>query len=191
MGKVFQIGFNKCGTRSISRFFNQNGVRTAHWCEGKIALDLEAAQRGGHSPLKPWPRATVFCDMEYIDYEVHIQAFREVAYLDRCFPDARFILNTRNVDDWLASRSRHGRGLYMQKAMALLGTNSPDKVREHWYMDWNSHHKTVHDYFFDQPDKLLVFDIDCETVDTLVSFFSDQFTLDPAKWVHVGKTPRC
>ena len=29
--KIFQIGFNKCGTKSLSDFFSNNGYLSVHW----------------------------------------------------------------------------------------------------------------------------------------------------------------
>jgi len=38
--KIFQIGFNKCGTTSIHQFLLNNGIRSVHWEGGKIADEI-------------------------------------------------------------------------------------------------------------------------------------------------------
>lgn len=88
--KIFCIGFNKTGTSSLHLFFQRAGIRSIH-------DDL-------------WPRVTylpagkqllekfdAYSDGEQCD-------FRQ---LKSWFPDAAFILNTRDDRDWLTSRIKH------------------------------------------------------------------------------------
>ena len=37
---IFQIGFNKCGTRSLYHFFKDNGIPSIHYDGGKIAKSM-------------------------------------------------------------------------------------------------------------------------------------------------------
>ena len=37
MTKIFQIGFNRCGTGSLYNFFKENGFISIHWDSGEIA----------------------------------------------------------------------------------------------------------------------------------------------------------
>ena len=39
--KIFQIGFNKCGTRSITQLFHDSNVRSIHWDEGRLAIKMK------------------------------------------------------------------------------------------------------------------------------------------------------
>ena len=46
--KIFQIGFNKCATRAISRFFHRHNLTTADWAKGELAQDIvRCAERHG------------------------------------------------------------------------------------------------------------------------------------------------
>ena len=38
--RVFQIGFNKCGTRSLFKFFKKNGIESIHYDKGNIAISM-------------------------------------------------------------------------------------------------------------------------------------------------------
>ena len=38
--RVFQIGFNKCGTRTLFKFFQKNNVPSVHYDGGQIAGSL-------------------------------------------------------------------------------------------------------------------------------------------------------
>lgn len=38
--KVFQIGFNKCGTTLIARLFQMNGYPAVHGAKGALAEDI-------------------------------------------------------------------------------------------------------------------------------------------------------
>ena len=40
--RIFQIGFNKCGTRSLANFLNGNGIPTAHFRRGNLARALNS-----------------------------------------------------------------------------------------------------------------------------------------------------
>jgi hypothetical protein len=40
--KIFQIGFNKCGTSTIHHYLRANGVRSVHWDDGRLAQRMFA-----------------------------------------------------------------------------------------------------------------------------------------------------
>ena len=46
------------------------------------------------------------------------EGFRHFEYLHKLFPEAKFILNTRNVEDWLFSRLDHNNGKYLANISA-------------------------------------------------------------------------
>ena len=41
MGKIFQIGFNKCGTTSIHRMLVANGINSVHWDKGRLSKSIK------------------------------------------------------------------------------------------------------------------------------------------------------
>ena len=40
MIKIFQIGFNKCATVSLHKFFESNGLKSIHWDKGRLAKTI-------------------------------------------------------------------------------------------------------------------------------------------------------
>lgn len=64
--KIFQIGFNKCGTRSISTFFKRHVLRTTDWAHGDLAKSIKSDVEAGQPPLGQWTETDVFSDMEYV-----------------------------------------------------------------------------------------------------------------------------
>lgn len=108
--KFFQIGFNKCGTTFIARLFDLNRIPAAHWLEGALADDIAYAKLSGTRPLARWADdITAFTDMEsvrFLNMPV-IEAFKDYALLDAHYPGSVFLLNTRRVEDWIASRYPH------------------------------------------------------------------------------------
>ena len=45
--KIFQIGFNKCGTKTLHHYFSRNGIRSVHWDEGRLAQRMFANLASG------------------------------------------------------------------------------------------------------------------------------------------------
>ncbi|RJE80900.1 hypothetical protein DWB67_04685 [Paracoccus sp. JM45] len=139
--KFFQIGFNKCGTTFIAKLFDLNGIPAVHWAEGALADDIAYSRLAGRAPLQPWAENTVaFTDMESVRFlnMPIIEAFKEYAFLDASFPDAVFLLNTRNVDDWVASRYMHWGGSYARSYAANLGVPLAD-LADIWTREWHAH----------------------------------------------------
>lgn len=71
--KVFQIGFNRCGTTSIAYFFEKNGYRVVHGGARSLgrprtlAVKIELARREGKPLLHYVGEYDVYTDMEKIN----------------------------------------------------------------------------------------------------------------------------
>ncbi|KGJ03511.1 Glycosyl transferase family 90 [Paracoccus halophilus] len=160
--KVFQIGFNKCGTKFLTELFQMNGLPGLHWLGGRLAEDIAYSKAVGRPPLQPWIDQTVlFTDME----SVHrygapmLEGFKEYEFLDRACPGAIFVLNTRNVYDWINSRYMHQGGEYAHFHATHVGVSLPD-LAEIWYADWERHLAGCRAYFKGRPEFV---DIDIDT----------------------------
>ena len=186
--KIFQVGFNKCGTRTLADCFHRSGYRAAHRKKGKLADDIMAAKAAGQKPLSNWGNTVLFTDLEKITPTEQIEAYREFEFLDESYPDAYFLLNTRRVDDWLTSRLRHWNGTYFRDYMKHYGTRDPMAVLQRWKDDWVDHLAAVRSYFADRPGKLIEFDLDTDTATDLAARFEGILTLNPKKWGHRGRT---
>ena len=128
--RIFQIGFNRCGTTTLIRFFQANNLKCLHWGRGSIAAGIEAARLEGKPLLSYVDGYFAYGDMEFVEVESEskkllkkkpfrrlyknlpkdnltpIYAFENFRELDKQYPGSKFILNTRNVEDWINSRIR-------------------------------------------------------------------------------------
>lgn len=159
--KFFQIGFNKCGTTFIARLFHMNAIPAAHWLEGALAEDIAWSKLAGRRPLRKWAADTVaFTDMESVRYlnMPAVEAFKEYAFLDRSFPGSVFLLNTRRIEDWIASRYMHRGGTYARAWAQILGVGLAD-LADIWAEDWQAHLAGCRAYFADRPEFIQI-DID-------------------------------
>ena len=104
--KVFCIGLNKTGTRSLHDALEMLGLRSIHWGGSELA---EAVRRGpairdaveralveGRPLLDDLDDADAYSDILELSVKFDV--------LDRQYPGSKFILTTRDLDDWLASR---------------------------------------------------------------------------------------
>ena len=157
--KIFQIGFNKCGTTSIHQFLLNNGINSIHWEGGKIADEIIKNQ-STKNPLGIYSNFEAFTDFEnpYKNYYPHLRHYK---LLDEKYPNSIFILNTRNVDDWIRSRMNHispngEKYVDMFRRVNKIETN--EKVIEIWRKEWDEHISSVNEYFKNY-DKFICFEI--------------------------------
>lgn len=192
--RIIQIGFNRCGTRTLARWFGACGYRAAHWGKGRLARDVAAAEAAGRAPFAAWPDYVFFSDLEAVDYEAGavIEAYKRFAFLDAACPDALFLLNTRRMEDWLFSRARHRAGRYIRCYAAHYGLHDPRAVLDRWAADWDAHLAAVRAHFADRPGKLIAFDLDREGPEDLAARLPLHDRLDPALWnaLGQGQTPK-
>ena len=171
MRKVFQIGFNKCGTTSFHILFERSGYRSIHWDEGRLARSI-LANADAHRPLlEGYESYTCFLDMEWLtDTTVVAIYLTHYQQLDREYPGSRFILNTRNCDTWIASRLRHKN---FANRFQRIHRQTTGDVIETWKSEWIRHHADVKAYFAQRPESLLIYDIDKDRIDKLRAFLPE------------------
>lgn len=186
-GKVFLVGFNKCGTTSFHSLFQDSGYASVHWDGGLLAQRIQENYKAGRALLSGYEQFTVFSDMEYLSSSIWIAAYLTYyKMLDVQYPESRFILNTRNIEAWILSRCRHGSLVARFQKLQLC---SESEVLDGWRKTWHSHHHDVTQYFAGRPDKLLVFDIDSDSLDKLKAFLPE-FKFKPAAFPRKNVTRR-
>ena len=181
--KIFIIGFNKTGTRSLDSYFNKNSIPSIHWDYNKLARQIKYNYEKGYNILYGYDHYTVFSDMEdaynlnyaYVDY------FKE---FDKEYPNSKFILNIRDVDNWIKSRNNHKN--YTEKIANKLNI-SKQELNNIWKNEFYNHKNNVINYFYDKPDKLLIFDIEKDSIQKINDFFPE-LHLDSTYYIHKGKT---
>ena len=165
--KIFQIGFNKCGTTSLHTCFMENGVASIHWDRGKLAQRMDRNHKKGRPLLEGYEDYLFYADMEYApELYPHIRLYKQ---LDREYPASRFILNLRDKKAWLLSRCRtYDYVESFQKKYRIRAS----EVLEMWSEQWDSHFMDVRSYFAGRKD-FLEFDVERDNADKLIRFLPE------------------
>ena len=183
--QVFIIGYNKTGTMTLHYFFQNNNIKSIHWDQGRIARKMKKNYKNKEPLLKDYPDYYVFSDLE--DYKklnyANEDYFKELYYQ---YPNSKFILNIRDVQNWIKSRNRHENSYYVIELCKLYGINK-DTLNKKWITDFNTHYKCVTEFFKNKTDKLLIFDIEKDSVDKIIKFLPE-YNLDKKHYTHENKT---
>ena len=125
-------------------------------------------------------------DVENLNY-AHVEYFKEFY---KMYPNSKFILNIRNVDNWIKSRCNHNFNngfkinyLEMVKSQSNL---TSEQVIEKWKNDFNNHVNNVIEYFSDKKNKLIVFDIEKDSIDKIINFLPE-LELNDKYFYHLNK----
>ncbi len=191
MKRVVQIGFHRCGTRSLAKLFRQSGYSAAHWRvdrkkgQSNLARMMKKNLDTGRKPLHRFERFVFLSDMECFEDGKIWSGFLRFREIDAAYPGTKFLLNTRNKDDWLVSRLHHRR--YAQRFIEAHGLSGTEECLSVWSQDWDRHLADVRGYFTQRPDDLVAFNIDTDTVHDLIVQLPD-FDLKAGAWDHLGQT---
>lgn len=165
--KVFLIGFNKCGNTSFTTAFKQSHIKSIQWDRGRLAQSFLKNKNTGLDPLSDYKQYQFYSDMIHLDYEIVYEAFLDFEYLYEYYPDAYYILNTRNMSDWIISRVNHPK--FLERYKSVLNTNDNDVVFEFWIEQWSNHHTSVRQ-FFKGNEKFMEYDINLNDFQELKDF---------------------
>jgi hypothetical protein len=184
INKIFQIGFNKCATCSLHTLFSEHTdprLQSIHWDRNKLASEIIYNINNNISNiLGTYEKYDFISDMEYADMNSIILVHKEYfVNLDRAYPNSKFILNVRPIDNWIQSRLKHRQEVeesYIKMYKNVFSKNT-EEIIELWKRDWHDHIKNIKNYFFDRPNDLLIFDIENDNFNKLTNFFhSIKFT---------------
>lgn len=212
---IFQIGFNKCGTTSMHALFWKSGYKSFHWENGQLARVI-IENLASKDILKGYPRNSFFNDMEESSANECILCQYFFKEFFETYPDSKFILNIRDKDKWIKSRFNHtisgderrwrfgdyDMPAYAKDSMFEIGdklninfrkhvntdcSDGPELLKKIWSYQWDSHINAVKDFFAKSPERLLIFDIERDSIDKFIEFFKD-IDLDKNKWEQNNKT---
>lgn len=187
--RIFQIGYNKCGTRSLYRFLQRSGIASAHFNRGLLADAMAENIKAGRKPLTGnVDRYVAYTDVQHVTRDRAIEGVHFFRELYAYYPNSYFILNTRDKEGWLRSRLNHGAGAYVRRYSRALGLPEDGSVLKVWSEDWDRHHAEVQAFFADKPGRLLVFDIKNDSPQTVVDFLAPDFLTRVEDFRHEGDT---
>lgn len=159
--KIFCIGLNKTGTRSLHSALEILGFRSIHWGgdDPRAALvrgpqlraAVESALQDGRPLLDGLPDADAYSDLLALSTNFDV--------LDRQYPSSSFILTVRELEGWIESRRLHVEANIARKARGEYDGTFLEVDEEGWAEEMRSHNARVMAYFADRPTDLLVMDI--------------------------------
>jgi len=143
--KVFGIGLNKTGTKTLGACFSMLGYRNAtfnmdllnEYSQGNIAAIMDYCK--GYDSFEDWPWPLLY------------------KQIDKRYPDAKFILTIRSSPEvWYNSLVKHARktGPTLARKIVYGFENPFDHKNEHIAI-YLKHNKDVIKYFDSRPGKLL------------------------------------
>jgi hypothetical protein len=186
---VFIIGFNKCGTRTLSHFFSENGFPTIHWDNGNLARTMMANAAAGLPTLQTYDHSfRVFADLTFFNTRVSIEANTLFPTLDRDYPRSFFIYNTRPIDNWIASRMAHRNSLgeTLAERYALAVGIAPSEVPAAWRAERYAFEDRIARYFAEST-RLLILDIEeSNAAARIAKFLGLDMNFDA--WTWLGRT---
>jgi hypothetical protein len=128
--KVYCIGLNKTGTTSLHIAFQKLGLKSFHG--GTFDSRIDAFSDGRY-----------YKNFEKLYYQT---------------PNSLFILNTRDLKDWIVSRIKHCQKGHYTPGWENDSIHSPKRIKEWVNERWQLYEK-INEFFKDKQSRLLVFDV--------------------------------
>lgn len=202
---VFQIGFSKCGTGSLYHLFDKSGTPSSHFhyshkpekegeCKGLDNLYnvFLGNFRNGIHPINGLDQSYAFFDIKNWSvsrYGRDIVYFHEFfPWLEILYPNAKFILNTRPVDNWIYSHIFNSLPCEFEQAggwdafFEAFKFQNKDQALVYYRNIYNDHLNKVRAYFINKKEKLIEFDIENDHPILLKEFFKDRADLNTDHW---------
>ena len=159
-----------------------------HFHSGRLARKMLHNMAAGREPLAGYRGAQLISDMNFLTKDVMVDISHLFDRLYYAYPDALFILNTRDREDWVRSRARHDNGSFLRRFRSALELSNDNSVLDYWREEWDTHHSRVRQFFSgSKSDSLFVWDIEDPDFDELQAKLGMQ--LDPSYYGKVGVTP--
>jgi len=196
-GKIFCIGFNKTGTTSLTEYLQRLGYRSAHWV-GKVDGILYEYRVIPHLDDKERVLDVLEPVIDSFDALTDVPFPALYAELDQRYAGSKFILVTRDMNEWWISYAKH-KILHRRKYAQLqpyehiqFNNYSDNEIvyftnddRDIFLDIHEKHVKNVVDYFRNRPDDFLQVDIDDPDIGDKISKFLGRSCDKP--FPHLGK----
>lgn len=124
---IFAIGFRKMGTLSLHALFMSMGLKSSH------------------GPYDTFKQKENFLNHDcFTDGEEH-----DFRLLHQTFPESKFILLDRNVDDWINSRVRFVQWCRYPYVIKIVNEyqRNPEQAVKDWKYRYHQYRSEVLDYF--------------------------------------------
>ena len=163
--KIFNIGFHKTGTTSLTQFMQILGYKSLH----SVAMSMELLQLGrqdecGIDTGMPCDFKQLIDDDTLNNTVKSYDFFSDnpwpllYRHLDKSYPNSKFILTLRNNDKWINSLVKHSGDGNARMRQLIYGYGNPSNHIVQYRKTYIRHNKKVQEYFKDK-NNLLVIDI--------------------------------
>ena len=184
MTKIFIIGFNKTATRAFHNLFKASNIKSVHWDNGDLAKKIVDNHKSDKPLLNGYEEYQAFSDMEFVSKTLTLYPHRTLfKKLHHCYPGSYFILNTRNVYDWIESRKAHADGLYLSLCMKANDLTE-EELTALWLEEYYFHCNEAIQ-FFKGYRKFISLDIERFEPEVLKSFLCEDFDINIDGWGHL------
>jgi hypothetical protein len=164
--KIFNIGFHKTGTTSLTHFMGDNSYKTLH----NTAYTMQRLNLGSQFDIDEKSTGPVNIEntlnktllQELVqEYDFFSDNPWPLLYklLDQEFPKSKFILTRRNTDSWINSLVKYSGSQHTRMRQLIYGYGNPENHITHYRKTYIRHNKDVVRYFCNRKD-LLVIDIE-------------------------------
>jgi hypothetical protein len=200
---IFQIGFNKSATTSLFELFRSSGYKAVHGGGRRWRLAGYPSFQGinihrvvhenievGRRPIEGFEEFDAFFDMEQTAHSEMLHNYLHFDVFAEAYPKAKFILNFRDVEAWIRSRTKHGKGRYVFHMTRYYDTDEAG-LADIWRRQYHDHIARVRGYFKDKPGRLFEFRLEDQPVKALCDFLRPEYDLQPDKWqqLRASNTP--
>ncbi len=141
----------------------------------------------GKLPFLGFENYTFYSDLIYLTHNTVYEggmAYREIF---SAYPDTLFLFNTRDKEDWIQSRLRHGHGEFALRYMTALGIETTDELVVKWRHDWDALGAGLALFSKETGAKVITHNIDIDPIEKLITALNE-FHLDPTAWSDTGNS---
>ena len=173
--KIFCIGRNKTGTTSLKTAFSDLGFAVGNQREAELITSRDYF-KGEFRELKK------YCDTAQVFQDVPFSLPGTYKFIDKAFPESKFILTVRDSENWYTSITSFHAKLwgkngniptaedlknadYVTKGgpynfLKIFGTDDSDPYnKDKLVANFTKHNHDVISYFEDRPNDLLIIDV--------------------------------
>ena len=200
LNKIFYIGFNRCATLSLASFFADNSLdknSVTHWDYGRLASKMYKNFLEKKTLLSGLESKIFYLDMECCVEENNkkkwVYMYKHFRLLDEQYPNSKFILNIRNLNNWIDSRKNwliwhENEWNSYAEVLAKIENLNQEELFKKWKREWSIHNIEVANYFKQRPTDLLIYDIDKDNPQKIINFFSNDLKFKHSKFDHLNKS---
>ena len=179
---------NRTGTKSFHHMFVKAGYGSVHYNKYSLMTSIgekmcDAHERESNNYLNGMDRFVAYSDMFFHRNNKWCDGVKLFKELEEQYPNAFFVLQTREIEGWLRSKRNHKKGDYLQRARQYHQL-SEDEMIDWFRKDRDDHHDRVREHF-KHSTRFIEFDIEKDNINTFIDFLKPEINLYSRHWKHI------